>query len=185
MAAAQSNVTETEHMTLESAGAFLPSHETTVMTDFRKQLIAQGLSEKEWLAKAAEFFGSQHFQHIPTVRLGSFIWATVAYRAARGQKKLPSAGFFNDVDFISAFLPYCDAIFVDKECHGILDDKHMQGVISEYGTKIFSLRNKEDFLAYLDGIEHGASADHQRLLNEVYGESYLRPYTELFSGSKE
>ena len=71
--------------------------------------------------------------------------------------------------------PFCDAIFLDRECHGILDDTVMKDVLAEYGTLVYSLRDRDGFMAYLNEIENAATPEHTNKLNEVYGDRYLRP----------
>lgn len=141
----------------------------------------EAITETQW----QEYLHSKHFAEVPCVKLEATIWATVAYRAANiGQRKAPNQGFSNDVSFISTFLPYCDAMFVDKECHGILDDKLMRDTVKQYGeTKVFSLKNKEDFMSYLDRVDEEATPEHLALLAEVYGE--INPYVELYDTPKE
>lgn len=182
VAAAQSEILSTQQVALSAAAAFLlPTHEAGVMMRFRHELMEKGCDEAEWLPKTWEFLQSEHFAGLPFVRIGSMVWATVADRSAHiGQKRLPTRGFHNDVRLIETFLPYCDAMFLDKESHGILSDRLMRNVVTEYGTRIFSLRNKEEFLAYLDEIESSATSEHLDLLNEVYGDRYLKPYLGLY-----
>ncbi len=181
MAKAQAEIISTQQVSLSAAAAFLPTHEAGVMMRFRDALMKKGLGEDEWLPKAWEFLQSEHFASLPFVKIGSMIWATVANRAAHaGQRRLPTRGLHNDVRFIETFLPYCDAMFLDKESHGILSDSLMRDVLSDYGTRIYSLRNKDDFLGHLDEIESSTSPEHAMLLNEVYGERYLKPYLGMY-----
>ena len=181
MVTAQAEIISTQQVSLSAAAAFLPTHEAGVMMRFRDALMEKGCGEGEWLPKAWEFLQSEHFTGLPFVKIGSMIWATVADRAAHhGQKRLPTKGFHNDVRFIETFLPYCDAMFLDKEMHGILDDRYMRGALTECGTRIYSLRNKKEFLEYLEEIGSCASPEHVNLLNEVYGARYLKPYVGLY-----
>ena len=181
VAVAQSEISRTQEVTLSAAEAFMPTHETRVMMGFRDALMKRGCDEGQWLPRACEFLQSEHFAVLPFVRIGSMIWATIANRAAHsGQKRLPTRGFHNDVGFISTFLPFCDAMFLDKESHGILDDSVMNNVLAEYGTRVYSLRDKEGFLAYLKDIENAATREHVNTLDEVYGDRYLKSYLELY-----
>jgi len=185
MIRAEEKFIATQRLTLGTAGAFLPTHETIVMMQLRDRLLKAGYAENEWLHKSCEFLRSPFFAELPFVKIGSFIWATVADRAAHsGQKRLPTRGFSNDVGFISTYLPHCDAMFVDKECHGILADTRMKDVLKEYRTRVFSLRNRAELFEYLDEIEASLDQEHLDLLNEVYGDCHLKPYLDLFSNVK-
>jgi len=50
-----------------------------------------------------------------------------------------------------------------------------------YPTKIFSLKNKDKFLEYLNSIKNDMSKEHLAKVIEVYGEDHLKPYVELFN----
>ena len=75
----------------------------------------------------------------------------------------------SDVRMISSLLPYCDAMFVDRECHGLLANIPVSHR-PNYGCRVFSLTNRDEFLEYLRAIESAASADHLAMVAEVYGD---------------
>ena len=75
-----------------------------------------------------------------------------------------------DIDAISIYGPYSDAIFVDREMHRWLGDKEAQ-IIEKYSLNIFSVENWEEFHSYLDGIENNCSEDVKMFLPIVYPES--------------
>ena len=52
--------------------------------------------------------------------------------------------------------------------------------ISKYKTRIFSASNKKEFMEYLDSIEKGATKDHLKLINDVYGENWAEPYWAMY-----
>lgn len=179
--ALQAETSGRQDVSLNSIAMLLPSHEVEIMMRLRHALMARGYNEGEWPQKARLFLESEYFAQLPFVEIGSLIWATVAHRSAHsGRKRPPTRGFSNDVQLIATYLPYCDAMFLDRECHGILDDRLMRDALAKYGTRIFSLRNKDEFLSYLGEIERGASPEHLRFLSEVYGEQYLKPYLGLY-----
>ena len=80
---------------------------------------------------------------------------------------------------LSAYLPYCDAMFVDKEMHGLLDEPPLKTALN-YGAKVFSLRSKREFLNHLDQIENNAPAEHLAKVREIYGDAWEEPYVEVF-----
>ena len=85
----------------------------------------------------------------------------------RRSHKLPTKGFFTDVDVISCLLPYCDAMFLDVECWSYLSELKRSGKLS-YDARVFSLRTKNEFADYLDGLSARASLEHRRLVREIY-----------------
>lgn len=85
------------------------------------------------------------------------------------QKEPPTKGFFSDVDVMSCLLPYCNAMLLDRECAGYWREiqsspKHRL----PYGTRVFSLAAKDDFMAYLDEIEKSATEEHRKLVRDIY-----------------
>jgi hypothetical protein len=85
----------------------------------------------------------------------------------------------SDIRIISVLLPYCDAMFIDNECRGLLCEEPLSGAL-DYGTTLFSTNNKERFLNYLDDIKSRASPEHLDKVKEVYGEDWEKPYTTLY-----
>jgi hypothetical protein len=99
----------------------------------------------------AEVFGfvnSLAFSEVPFLKISSWLYATAA-RKATHQVEPPSRGFLNDVEFIACLLPYCDALFVDRQCSAYLNELQSAGRLV-FDTRVFSLANKEDLLSYLD-----------------------------------
>ena len=185
-AGAHADILRNQRVSIDNAAdSLLPGHETDIMLQIRYTLVKQGVEENNWVSKAWEFLQSEHFTGLSFVRIGAMMWATVAYRAAHvGQKKPPNKGFYNDLSFVRTYLPYCDAMFLDKEVHGIMTDKLMEPVASQYETRLFSLTKRDEFLAHLDELESSASVEHLELLDEVYGKAFLTPFTELYEDSE-
>ena len=136
-----------------------------------------GHDQRDALQKTEDYFSSASLSEIPWIHISSCMCAALARRAASGRKKPPSRGFLQDIQIISTLLPYCDAIFLDKECHSIIEELKSH---FDYPTKVFSLRNKEDFLEYLEGIEQSATEEQLCALEEVYGSRRPEPYLDMF-----
>lgn len=137
-----------------------------------------GLAGDERTLKAEEFFSSDVFRQIPVVRIGSGLWAALAHEFARGGREEPIGSFGNDVKLVSAYLPYCDAIFIDNACARILKSSPVQCLIAET-TRVFSYGTKDDFLTFLHGIEATATPGHIAKVREVYGEKWVAPPIEI------
>ena len=124
---------------------------------------------------------------IPKVRISSVMFASLARRAVLGKKDPPKS--LNDVGFISSYLPYCDAMFVDKESAIILRElpretpQHLR--LSEFGAKVFSLNEKDELLAYLDELVADIPADQVRVLQDLHGDDYAKPYWEIIEQAKQ
>ncbi len=140
-----------------------------------------GFTGEQRMLKAREFLGSEMFRQIPFVRIGSALWAGLAHHVARAgwkhKEKYPSA---NDVNFISAYLPYCDAMFTENTCAALLKGKPVDQSVPEH-RKVFSENTKDAFLKFLDGIESTASPEHRAKVIEVYGNGWIVPSTEILA----
>lgn len=126
------------------------------------------------------FLQSDALLEIPNHRIECLLWAALARKAAAGQKSLRNISIVNDIRAISSYMPYSDAMFIDKECHGLLND----GDVSKRlmcNTRIFSLANKEEFLDYLDDMISKVSPEHIELIKKVYGDTWLKPYTTMYN----
>ncbi len=135
-----------------------------------------GLTDQtEIMQKIGEYLFSKNLDHVPAIRIGSLLYAALADQAARGRTNPPSRGVVVDVNMISSLLPYCDAIFVDKENAALLSDKRVSARL-RCEARIFSLRNKEEFLTYLDEVIASAPTSHIDHLNNYYGPRWDRPY---------
>ena len=162
-------------------GALLPGFASRLISAIKDELERSGVSGKENLNKElGRFLQSSEFEDTPYIKISSMVYAAMARRAAhQGRKKQPGRGFFTDVKIISTLLPYCDAMFIDNECRSLLLEKPLCGELN-YGAKVFSYSNKEEFLRYLDGIEKSASKAHMKAIEEVYGKEWAKPYWEIF-----
>jgi len=161
--------------------AFYKSFATKTIFSINKRLKCHGISgENDINKELGEFLYSETFEDTPYIKIASMLYAEMARRVIdHGRKKPPGRGFLNDVEMISTLLPYCDAMFIDKECRSFLLEKPLCEEIN-YGTKIFSLSNKEEFLEYLDEIRQSASEEHIKAVEEVYGTKWAKPYWGIF-----
>lgn len=125
------------------------------------------------------FFKSNLMLEVPNHRIESLLWTALARKAASGQKKIKNISIVNDIYAISSYMPYSDAIFIDKECHGLLDDVDVQKRIG-CTTRVFSLKNKAEFIKYLDELILNISEEHIALIKQVYGEQWLEPFTSMY-----
>lgn len=159
----------------------LGSNSTIIISQLKDDLKDTGLLEEHILPKIAEYLHSDHIKEIPYVRISAMLYASIARKAANshGKMRSPSKGMVNDIETISAILPYCDAIFVDRECFTYLNEEPLRSKLG-YKDKIFSMANKKQFLMYLESIENKASRSHMNKVKEVYGDGWETPYTTMY-----
>ena len=136
-----------------------------IMARFRNA----GHSVKNSMKLTAGFFHSKAMTLLPYVQISCSLYASLAKKAF-SQVKPPTQGFFSDVDVMSCLLPYCDAMFMDRECAAYW--KEIQTSPSRrlpYETRVFSLAAKKEFLDYLDELERAVPEVQRRYALEVYG----------------
>lgn len=124
---------------------------------------------------------------IPSLKISSVMFAGLARRAKLGEKKPPKST--TDVQFIASYLPYSDAMFVDKQSATLLNElpsntpKYLR--INEHNTKIFSLCNREDFLNYLEEIVSQLPEEQLNTLKDLGGDTYAEPYWSIIEHEKK
>jgi len=170
----QSGVRE---LTLEDV---LTPPEVVLVNGIHREFQARGMNSDQAWAKLNEYLASPSMIHVPSVRISSMLWTAIVRQAASGgRKRAPSRGVVNDIKLLSTVIPYCDGLFIDREMHNLLLEEPLLSELP-YGARLFSSRNPEQFLAFLDGIETAASPAHLQLAGLVYGDERLKPYTSMF-----
>jgi hypothetical protein len=128
----------------------------------------------------AEFLKSHAFAEVPSVRINAALWAALADEIASDRGRQPSGGMVQDIQAISHFLHYSDALFVDKECQRLLCDSPAATRLPSSHGRVFSIANRDEFTRYLDDVEHDAPGGHHDLVLRVYGETHLEPFVRLY-----
>jgi len=142
---------------------------------FRKR----GIKNSDIWPKTFEYLTSPSLKDVPFLKIYSMLVASIARKAAAGRKKPPNQGMANDIEIISVLLPYCDAMFIDNECHNYLKEQPLCDAI-DYGTVFYSQKTKDEFLNYLDEIELKTTKGHFEKVDEVYGKSWRKPYKTIY-----
>ncbi|ETT67434.1 hypothetical protein BSK66_29365 [Paenibacillus odorifer] len=167
------------HEFIDRLEEILPNDSVDIITSLLSILENHGVNKAgEMWEKITEYFREADFSQLPTLHISALLFAAIARQAAIGRKKPPNRGTMNDITMISTYMPYCDAMFIDKEFSNILleiPEGHLN-----YKTKIFSINSKENFMEYLNNIEKSAAPNHIAKVNEVYGESWRNPYLTLY-----
>ena len=144
-----------------------PHHFVTLIHDIADRIEEAGCPPAQKLETALRFL-KEATGDTPFRQIAGSIYACIAKKAA-AQKKPPTQGFHNDVDVMSCILPYCDAMFMDREMAAYW--REIQGTPSRrlpFETKLFSLFTKAEFLAYLDQLEQSVPERQSRLAREIY-----------------
>ena len=114
------------------------------------------------------FISSPDFGVVPFVKISSWLYATAA-RQAKAQANPPSRGFLADVEFISCFLPHCDAVFLDRQCRAYLDELRIAKRV-EFDARAFSMANREGLIDFINELERSAPPEQLRLADRLHTE---------------
>lgn len=146
----------------------------------RDRLRQRGISDAEHRDVAMDFFASDTIIDVPFTRLGSALLASLAVLASTGRAAKPTRGMLFDFRAIANYAPYCDAMLIDRECYRLITDSP---AIDQFppGLRLYSVDQRDDLMAYLDGIEHDASAQHHELVERVYGPGWLEPFEAIYT----
>jgi hypothetical protein len=146
----------------------------------RRRLEERDVPRARHALLVAEFLQSDAFEEVPCVRTNAALWAALADEIASGRGRQPNGGMYLDIQAISHFLQYSDALFVDKQCQRLLSDSSATERLPRPHARVFSITNRYDFMRYLDDIERDAPAGHRDLVLRVYGERRLEPFVRLY-----
>lgn len=118
-------------------------------------------------------FGQQNrIADAPFVQLQALMFASIAMRAAGGQKEPPNEGTITDIDTVSHLLPYCDAMYMDNGCRSLLMDVP-KDLRPSGSAKVFSPNVKDEFLDYLRHIRASITAEQTQAIRDIYGDELI------------
>ena len=163
-------------MSLEELGKMMTSPEEALLEglnrimQFPRDGGERSPEERDRLEKG--FGDANRSSEAPFVKLQALMYASLAMRAAGGQKELPNEGTNTDIETVAHLLPYCDAMLMDNGCRALLLNVPVELRPAD-ATKVFSPNVKEQFLVYLRSIRESVTAEHVAALREVYGDDHL------------
>ena len=146
--------------------------ESMIVRDMLRSL-PDGTDTPEKFRRVNEFFASDHFANAPNGWISSRIFSVLREQVRNGAYRSPEEskrrlfGFPNDVKHISIYAPFVNAIVVDQPMAAILADGRVN-VASRYGTRVFSLNNWQELLAWLQSLIDSMSTEHRRGLELAY-----------------
>lgn len=141
-----------------------------IMREFqimKEILIRSGASEGNYYLKILEFWNSEFYQNLPTPRLSAYLFAALSRKILAGKKECKES-FFNDVKAISSYSPFVDAIFVDRECAGLLAERQTEHQVN-FRARVFSLRNGQEFIDFFKQLADRAPDNVKKFAAEFYG----------------
>ncbi|MBK8093422.1 MAG: hypothetical protein IPK32_15945 [Verrucomicrobiaceae bacterium] len=157
--------------------------ELRLLRELRERFERHVDTKGDALSTALIFLTSGEVSGCPYIQLSSLMYAEISQRVIGGNWRLDNDMPLNDVSAIAAYLPYCDAIFVDSQMHGLLKSKRVRG-LSYCKALVHSTDNKGEFIAYLDSILNEAPEEHLEIVKRLYGERWLEPYFDVLKHDK-
>jgi hypothetical protein len=137
------------------------------------QLVPGQIAGTDRLNRCAEFFQSDHFAQVPNEWISAHIFATLKAMVRRGSysnredARNRLSGVFDDISHISMYAPYCDAFVMDTPMAELVRQPTVK-LEQRYGVKVFSLRNGDALLAWLDQLETGITDEHRDAIAAAY-----------------
>lgn len=160
----------------------LPSSTATQIISLKYFFEAQAGKEQAQ-QKVNEFLNSSAIDEAPFSTISAAMYASLAMKAAAGQKEVPNQGTVTDINVVSTLLPYCDAMFMDNKCRALLQDIPREYALP-YQCRVFSPNSGADFIHYLTEIRDSATREHLALVEECYGPDPLKPHTGIHGVGK-
>lgn len=162
--------------TLENISPSPGAEHVTLIVEVLKR---RGVSQEMIGGLLLEFLNSKQFRNTPVNKISTRLFALIANTAANGQRRPPDQGMANDIDVVSAYLPYCDAMLIDNRVRAMLTTLPKRHGL-DYPCRVFSRNNGDDFLAYLRSIEQEADPLILSLVHHVYGQDWPRPFLTMY-----
>jgi hypothetical protein len=155
----------------------LPSEAENVISSLQIAF-RQELQKEHVDVEVFEFLKSTEIDNAPFSVLSASLFASLAVKAAAGQKVIPNRGTFADINIVSNLLPYCDAMFVDNKCRALLCDIPKTFALP-YKCNVFSPNTGAEFLSYLRNLRDSVSPEHVSLVEELYGPNPMKPHSGI------
>ncbi len=90
------------------------------------------------IQKAEKFIDSHEFTQIPNIDLFCQLWSKNLANKERNDSQLGHD--YNDIEFLAAYLPYCDVIATDKYMKSILQELKLD---KKYSCRLYTMRDTD------------------------------------------
>jgi hypothetical protein len=164
--------------------SLLPSPAVNHFILIRDTLKARGFTGDGLWKQVYAFLNSDDFKDTPVNKIATRLFASIAHRAANGQKRPPNRGMANDIGILSSLMPYCDAMFIDNECRAMLENIPKKHALP-YPARVLSPQCGHAFLEYLQSSEEGADKQIWEDVRELYGDEWPTPFLTMYEVERE
>jgi hypothetical protein len=159
-----------------------PPRAQILIMQMKEKLREQGVEYEEEGSKLREFFASEAMAEVPFLRIAAGMFAAYAVKASLHQAPAADQGMVTDINFVSSYLPYCDALFIDNGAAQLLAEADAELGLG-HEAKVFSTRTRGELLEWLAELDEAVTEAHLKLVEQVYGPDWLRPYREIFTAA--
>lgn len=149
--------------------------------EFMAFLDGQGIS----IEQAQSFIDSDEFCEIPNINIYCKMWSK-NFTYPRTEEQLPHD--FNDITFLSLYLPYCDITATDAHMKELIEQL---GFDVDYDCKIYSIKSKDlkDMKELLAQLRHSTVSANQSLFSVVCTKPadrsmYSVDFLQMMNGSR-
>jgi hypothetical protein len=131
------------------------------------------LSYEDRAERIKAFLISDYFVNTPYIDISCQLFAILRKLVRNGaytnkeKAKEKLAGLYYDVEFISTYGPYCDALFVDRVMLVWLQERDAN-ISDRYSFSVFSAERWDDFHGYLSDLSDKISEEFKVFLNCAY-----------------
>lgn len=129
--------------------------------------------------KINEFLVSDAVKAVPHGRLACGLIGALGWLAGRQQPAGVDRGLREDFNAISVYLPYVDAMLVDRACARLLRETPLADELPE-DLRLFAIQDLDQFERWLLDVDTSAPDGHVELVRDVYGDDWVdEPYTTI------
>lgn len=168
---------------MPSLDEILPSRIATELFGLR-YLFGAHVGIERAQQKLDEFLNAKAMDDAPFNTIAAAMYASLAMKAAAGQREVPNQGTRTDINIVSTLLPFCDAMFMDNGCRALLQDIPQEFALP-FPCRVFSPNTGDEFLRYLGEIRDSATNEHLVLVEQCYGPNPLEPQTGIAGVGKD
>lgn len=155
-------------------GLIPPPPEISIITELVLILSNAGLSEAMIDHCIKSFLSSEAIFLVPYWQIMSELTSAIIQKYSQPNcKKKLGEGIIYDMQFISAYLPYYNAFYLDNEMYELLNTKYLSERKIKYNTLVFAKKCKSDFEEYLKSIMFKSNKKNIELAKELYSGSNL------------
>lgn len=131
------------------------------------------LSYEDRIKRIKAFLVSDYFVNTPYINISCQLFAVLRKLVRNGaytnkeKAKEKLAGLYYDIDFVSIYGPYCDAMFVDRVMMTWLLDRDVN-ISNRYSFSVFSAERWDEFHQYLNNLDENISEEVDLFLKLAY-----------------